>query len=276
MTPGPWRTAYASAVGTSHIRTETPCQDAGCCEVVLAADGSEVLVASVADGAGSAQKSDQGAQLAVDMFQRRFADLARDQPGLEFLDRDQALAWLSDLQSAVAVLAAEADLRPRDYACTFLGAVVGPTAAAFVQIGDGAIVVSDSVAGRDGHSWVFWPQHGEFANSTFFVTMDDAAEILLFERREMQDECSHVWELAMFSDGIERLVLDMSSRTVHSPSLRPILDWVAATQPATTDGAPSDVLASYLSSPNVNRRTDDDKTLVLAARARPALAEEIT
>lgn len=276
MTPGAWRTAYASAVGTSHARTGTPCQDAGRCEIILASDGAEVLVASVADGAGSAQKSDLGAQLAVDAFQRTFADLAREPSGLDSLDRNRILSWLSDVQSAVAVLAAEAGLQPRDYACTFLGAVIGPKAAVFVQVGDGAIVVADAEAGRDGHSWVFWPQHGEFANSTFFVTMDDAAEILLFDRRELGAERSNIWELAMFSDGIERLILDMANRSVHSPSIRPILDWVAGTPPATPDGAPSEVLASYLASPNVNRRTDDDKTLVVAARARGILEEVVT
>ena len=233
-------------------------------------------MASVADGAGSAQKSEQGAQLAVDAFQRTFADLAREQPGLDSLDRDRILAWLSDVQSAVAALADEAGLQPRDYACTFLGAVVGPTAAAFVQLGDGAIVVADAEAGRDGHSWVFWPQHGEFANSTFFVTMDDAAEILLFDRRELGTGQADIWELAMFSDGLERLVLDMANRTVHSPSLRSIFDWIAGTPPATSDGSPSDVLASYLASARVNCRTDDDKTLVIAARARPVLTEDST
>ena len=72
----------------------------------------------------------------------------------------------------------------------------------------------------------------------------------------------------MFSDGLERLVLDMKGRTVHSPSLRPIFGWLAGTAPSTT-GEASAVLMAYLDSANVNRRTDDDKTLVMATRACP-------
>jgi hypothetical protein len=94
--------------------------------------------------------------------------------------------------------------------------------------------------------------------------MEDAPAIIQIERRE-----GAVHELAMFSDGLERLVLDMTARTVHAPALRPIFGWLAATEP-TPGGAPSDVVAAYLNSANVNRRTDDDKTLVMATRASPA------
>ncbi len=258
-----WRTAYSSAPGTSHARTGTPCQDAGRCDVLLAADGTEVLVASVADGAGSAARSEHGARLMVDAFQRAFGEAAQGAPDLGVLTEAHARDWLVTMQAAIARLAESEGGDPAEYACTFLGAVVGATCAAFMQIGDGAIVVGDSDDGFHGHAWIFWPQHGEFANSTFFVTMLDAAHHLRFEKRP-----GTLCELALFSDGMERLILDMRARIVHSPSLRPILGWLAATEPC-RDGAPSDVLRAYLDSANVNRRTDDDKTLVMATRAVP-------
>ena len=244
-----------------------PCQDAGRCDVVVAGDGTEVLIASVSDGAGSAAQSEHGASLAVASFHRTFAEAARLQPDLAFLDEPRAKGWLAGLQAEIATLADESGLPARDYACTFLGAIVGQTAAVFMQVGDGAIVVADGDTG-DGHAWVFWPQHGEFANSTFFVTMGEAAEVMEFTRREAADG-GGVRELAMFSDGLERLVLDMRARTVHSPSLRPILGWLGTCEPP-ADGRASAVLAAYLDSANVNRRTDDDKTLVMATRAPTA------
>ncbi len=259
-----WRTAYGSALGTSHARTGTPCQDAGRCDVLLAVDGTEVLVASVSDGAGSAARSEHGARLVVAAFQRVFGAAAREAPDLGSITEAFAQDWLGAVQGAIAQLAEAEGAELPDYACTVLGAVVGPDSAAFLQIGDGAIVVGDSGDGFDGHAWIFWPQHGEFANSTFFVTMADAARHLCFETR-----AGRLCELALFSDGLERLILDMRARTVHSPSLRPILGWLAGTEPC-RDGAASDVLRAYLDSPNVNRRTDDDKTLVMATRALPA------
>ena len=93
--------------------------------------------------------------------------------------------------------------------------------------------------------------------------MEEAPALLQFTR------LGPVRELVMFSDGLERLILDMRTRTVHSPSLQPILAWVAGLR-APVDGQPSDILAAYLDSANVNRRTDDDKALVVATRAAPA------
>ncbi len=261
MTPGPWRTAYASAVGTAHARASLPCQDDGRCETVLAADGSEILLASVSDGSGSASQAEHGARLVIESFHRSFAVAAREDPSLDWLDAERARAWLAGLQAEIALVALQAGFAAGEYAATCLGAVVTPTAAAFLQIGDGAIVTDD---GGAGHHWVFWPQHGEFANSTYFVTMADAADMLCFDKRE-----APVRELALFSDGLERLILDMRAQTVHSPSLRPVFDWLASTGSAPASG-PSDVLAAYLNSPNVNRRTDDDKTLVMAVRAADA------
>jgi len=240
--------------------------------VVLTADGRNVLVASVSDGAGSASQSEFGAKLVVSAFQTTFGAAAREEPDLRFLDRSFILVWLAKVQEAIRRRAEEDGFQPRDYACTFLGTVVGDDAAGYVQIGDGAIVVADIEDDEDVYSWVFWPQHGEFANSTFFITMENAAEIIQFEKCETSDSVCRVREVAMFSDGLERLVLDMTARTVHSPSLRPILDWLATTDPVSA-GQPSEVLAAYLNSPHVNRRTDDDKTLVMATRAMPLVKE---
>ncbi len=221
--------------------------------------GTEILVASLADGAGSASQSAQGARLVVESFQRDFAAAAQDAAGLAAIDRDFVLRWLAETQNAIGTLAAASGYQVKDYACTLLGAVITDEAALYVQIGDGAIVTEDA----DGYGWVFWPQHGEFANSTFFVTMENAAEIIQVERRD-----GAVQELAMFSDGMERLVLDMSAQTVHAPALRPIFGWLEATDPV-PNGGPSGVVTAYLNSANVNRRTDDDKTLIMATRAAP-------
>ena len=255
-----WRTAYGSAIGTAHLRNGTACQDAGCCDVAATPDGGEILVASVADGAGSAAQSEYGARLAVQSFQRHFAAAALADVSLATLDRDFILRWLAETQAELAGLAQEAGHQIRDYACTFLGAVLSDHAALYLQIGDGAIVVADA----ESYQTIFWPQHGEFANSTFFLTMEDAAAILQIEHRAAPPA-----ELALFSDGLERLVLDMTARRVHAPALTPVFNWLATTDPA-PPGEASPIVAAYLNSANVNRRTDDDKTLIMATRRAPA------
>lgn len=71
--------------------------------------------------------------------------------------------------------------------------------------------------------------------------------------------------IAIFSDGIERMVLDMATR---KPAER---FFAAVTGPVTNspvlngkDSALSRELAAYLDSEQVCARTDDDKTLVIA------------
>ena len=67
----------------------------------------------------------------------------------------------------------------RDYASTLLAALVGAEAAAFMQIGDGAIVIANRQS--NGWAYLFWPQHGVFANTTNFVTSKDASQRMDFD-----------------------------------------------------------------------------------------------
>ena len=257
-----WRTAYASVIGTSHHRSGTPCQDAGLCRTVGAADGSEVLVAAVSDGAGTAARSEAGSALAVASFVEAFGDAVEAATDLDGIDREFALGWLESARKAIRELARSEGRETRDYACTILGAVVGPASSVFLQVGDGAIVVAER--GTDDFSWVFWPQHGEFANQTYFIVQDDVDQVFKFEVGT-----NRIDEVALFSDGIERLVLDIANKAVHTPSFRPIFKWLAGTEPTGT-AEPSAALTAYLGSAHINARTDDDKTLVMATRATPS------
>ena len=263
-----WRTAHASVIGTSHIATGVPCQDAGSCEVLVAVDGSEILVAAVADGAGSAKRSEEGAQLAVRSFLSTFGPLAAAEPDLEGIDAARLSAWFRDLRGEIAATAEAGGNAFGDYACTFLAAVVGPARSVFLQIGDGAIVVRDR--DTEDFSWMFWPQHGEFANTTNFLTQADFESALEVEVVE-----GELCEIAIFSDGIERLVLDIAGRTVHTPALKPIFTWLAGTLPTVGTMGPAPGLVAFLGSEQVNRRTDDDKTLVMATRADTVTAQAV-
>ena len=258
---GAWRYAYASVAGTSHDKSGAPCQDAGSCRVVEASQGGPILLAMASDGAGSARRSEEGARLAVALFLDEFAEACRER-GILAIDRPFILAWLTKLRRRIAARAARAGMRAGDYACTALGAVIAADRAVFFQIGDGAIVISGRQHAGD-YDWVFWPQHGEYANTTNFVTQRDAARAL-----EIEVHAGAIDEVALFTDGIERLVLDLSAKTAHAPFFRPLFGWLAGTKPPETSVA-SPALLNYLASKQVCDRTDDDKTLIMATR-RPA------
>jgi hypothetical protein len=259
-----WRTAYASVIGRSHQKIGTPCQDASCCRVVRSGDGNEILLAIACDGAGSASRSQLGADLTVRLFLEEFEPVVALDPSLGAIDRAFTLRWIAAVRSKIAAQAVAESLPMREFSCTMLAAVVAPERAVFMQIGDGAIVVSSGNEIGD-YNWVFWPQHGEFANQTNFVTQDNTPEILYFD-----DAPRPHHEVAIFTDGIERLVLDVSAKAVHAPALRPIFEWLENTEP--NDDGTNRALVAYLGSDHVNKRTDDDKSLVMATRATPQTA----
>jgi hypothetical protein len=238
-----WRTAWASVIGTSHLASQNPCQDYSFCKTH---DG--ILVGAVSDGAGSVAHSEVGARMAVDYFVQSFG--APSSIGL--FERNSMAQWIDSLAGKLADKARANGLPPRDYACTLLGVVASPKYTAYFQIGDGAIVTPMN----DGYRYAFWPQHGEYVNETNFVTQDNAREV--FEVH-VGDPIS---EIAIFSDGIEHLVLNTVARSVHAPALRPIFDWLRTVD---DDGCP--VMDAYLASDQINSRTDDDKSLLMAVRS---------
>lgn len=254
----PWRYALSSVAGTGHLRQSLPCQDATRCEIV-AAPGGAVLVAVVADGAGSAAHSDEGAQVACDRFVAAVQDLLAAGAGVRGVTRAFVVAWLAEFQADIAARAEAAGAVPRDYACTLLAAIVGDDTAAYCQIGDGAIVVATPDATGE-YCWIFWPQQGEYENTTHFATDPAAANLIAVEVATRP-----VDEVALFSDGLQRLALHYEGRTAHAPFFRPMFVPVraAAAGHAATLSAQ---LATFLDSAPVNARTDDDKSLILATR----------
>jgi hypothetical protein len=105
---------------------------------------------------------------------------------------------------------------------------------------------------------------GEYAATTFCVT-DEPEARLQFVNLDQSTE-----ELAVFSDGIEQLALEFSSKTAFSPFFEKMF------APLNANGIGrnrtlSRELRSFLDGPSVCERTEDDKTLLLARRHLEAL-----
>jgi hypothetical protein len=259
MPSAPWRIALASAVGTSHERCGAPCQDSAALAEIDTATGP-VLAAAVSDGAGSAPHSDLGSSLAVNSLIALARSYFEDGGALQELDRAHVCRWMRDIAEKIASTALASGHHPRDYSCTLLVALVGVTHAAFAQIGDGAIVVSHGEA--DGWSYVFWPQHGEYANTTNFIQSPNLDDLFEFELAPRG-----IGEFAIFSDGIENLVMHKAERSVHQGFFRDMMRPVRESAAQGLDPGLSEALGKYLSSAEICERTDDDKTLILATRA---------
>jgi hypothetical protein len=254
-----WRFGLASVAGTAHAKSSLPCQDASRAEVVVDASGDDVLLAVASDGAGSAAQSQIGARLACDLFAEDVRAFFTAGGELRHLTGDFIGEWIARFQRAVAERAQAGNLKPQDFACTLLAAVVGRERAAYFQLGDGAMV--EARRGEAGHyRCVCWPQQGEYVNTTNFLTDADAAEKVF---AALTDEAPD--EIAIFTDGLQGLVLDYRTQAAHAPFFAPLFAWLRP-RPAGLSAELSDSLAVYLSSEKINARTDDDKTLILATR----------
>jgi len=254
-----WKYGFASTVGSAHARSSVPGQDFCHALIVNNARGEEVLVAVASDGAGSANQGQIGSKLACDLFVSEVNSYFANGGAMDRFADGFIGTWINKFQQLVTDKSDLDGVKLQDFACTLLAAVVGREHGIYFQIGDGAIVTSLRDE-QDKYRCVWWPQQGEYANTTNFLTDTDAAEKIYYELRH-----NAVDEVALFTDGIQSMVLDYRTKSAHSPFFAPLFAWLRA-RPGGYSRELSDSLAAYLASEKINARSDDDKTLILATR----------
>ncbi len=252
-----WMVSGASVVGTSHRQAGLPCQDSSNYSVA-----GEVLIAAVADGAGSATMSDAGSALAAETSVRTAECLLYEnhdhspRPIHETCLKRVVIGAVEDARWELHQEAQRLDVDVRQLATTLLLVVHTRTVLAAAQIGDGAMVVSD---GPGAYATFITPQRGEYANQTNFLTSTDAMS-KLDVRVECVDGVGN--RLAMFTDGLQNLVLRAADDSPHVPFFAPVFDWMGSQHAL---GDTNRKLMAFLESPSVTNRADDDLTLLLAA-----------
>lgn len=265
MNLGGWRYVAASVIGTSHQKAGGTCQDANDCQIYSLPSGEMVLAAAVADGAGSALHGGEGAALTCRALLGLMNEHLSAGNPVEQVTVDTAKSWLITIQNLLEEDAKGVSRERRDFACTLLALIVGESCAACLQVGDGVMVLADSDEEAYGH--VFWPDRGEYANTTHFVTEDDAVDHLQFESVKRR-----ITEAALLTDGLQTVALSYQEHTAHQPFFKGLFAPLRKA-PEGCSHELSESLAAFLSSHRVNEKTDDDKTLVLACRADSAHAD---
>ena len=251
-----WQVIGAAVQGLSHQKQGLPCQDAleyGCLP-------GGILLVALADGAGSAQHAELGAQAAVQASVDWLrASLENDQPS-ECCEWEEVI-WESfqNARTALEQLAEEHDETLRSFATTLTCLVATPERLVVGQVGDGAVVA----VGEDGDlNTVTTLQRGEYANETNFLTQDQALDLVAIQVIDEQ-----VQALAVMSDGLTRLALKRPNNEPHSPFFKPLFAFVESSASSNDPAQANDALIEFLASPRVCERTDDDKALLLARRS---------
>lgn len=257
-----WIYTFVSAAGTSHIRSGNPCQDSCTCEVIKSKDNDEVLIAIASDGAGSAKCSETGSRLICNIVKHEIIDFLKRGSGLKDITRETAEGWIEKFRQEILYIAGDNGRTARDYACTLVGAIVGLHEEVYFQIGDGAIAVLPRYCSRE-YKCIFWPRRGEYENTTYFATEKDAAEQLQFKTGEADED--EIANIAVFTDGIQHLALHYESRTPFEGFFKPLFRALNSLNKRDTEEINA-LFGAFLCSEKIVSRTDDDKTLIIAAR----------
>lgn len=247
-----WKVVAASVRGTSHEKVGQLCQDAHHWQKLP----EGVLVAAVGDGAGSASLGKVGAIVAT---QTAVETICLGEAALRLLPEDEK-EWQLLLTKAVeaAKTAVEAEavvcgMAARDLATTLIIVVATPQLIAAVQVGDGLAIASD----REGNMIALTtPQRGEYINETTFLVSPnalDTAQVTLW--------AGGMSNIAILSDGLQMLALDMSAGTPYKPFFSPLFQFMADVE---DEHEAKEQLGEFLRSPRITDRADDDLTLFLA------------
>jgi hypothetical protein len=250
-----WGVFQASAIGSSHIERQLPCQDA--CETWT---NGNVLIAAVADGAGSASRSELGSTLCVtqvvDGLRKHFEGVGEqaEASGSLAASRSQLVGIIDDARKKIAELAASNSLEPRDLACTLVGVVAElPDKGFFFHIGDGC-----GIAEFEDPSIspiVSMPENGEYTNETWFVTVEEWKSHLRITPIK-----GSIGTIAVMSDGAMPFVMSRDQKSLYPEFFNPVANYLKQKDQAEGNMG----LHSILASDRTKSITNDDKTLVLA------------
>ena len=256
MTAREWVWVGAKSTGTSHLKAGDGCDDwASCAE--FSGEGLSTLIAIVSDGAGSARFSHIGSRIVCCRLTRAAMRFLRSGKLVSDITEQVVREWLDEVRDTISVAAKELSATPRDFAATLVAALVGESYSLFVHIGDGAAVFRSD----HSHSWTVasWPAHGEYASTTFFVTDDPEPRVRLVSIDFAIDA------VALFTDGLERLILDFSTKLPHAPFFDSLERPLLGLDPGRNRKLSAHLL-EMLESPQICSKTDDDKTIIIAKR----------
>jgi hypothetical protein len=245
----------ASVIGPLHVRLGLPCQDA--CSF-RSLEGESAVIA-VADGLGSASRSEVGAQLAVEAACRTATEIL-ERPGPEESLGDVVKAAVTAARSALEQRVGEDGVDLRDLACTLIVVAVRRDRIATAHIGDGAVVAD----APPGLLLVSAPGDSEYANEVTPLTSDDWESSLRIIPLVVS-----VRSFAVLTDGCQRAAL-RKVRYGFEP-FEPFFSPIFAYARGLADTAEGDEeVRALLSSAKVRGNSEDDKTLVVATIQRRA------
>lgn len=237
-----------SITGPSHIRNNIPCQDAN-------AFADDVFpnfgIIAIADGLGSAKKSDLGAEIAVKSVIQRAKEKSVDTDPMD-------LNFIEDLiifaRSELELKATEEKCSLGEFASTIIVTIIHKDSVSVAHIGDGAVVA------RKNNNLVLLsePEESEYINEVTPLTTSIWKSSLRIKKFS-DIEC-----LAIFTDGCQRAVLQKIENNLipYDGFFDPLFSYAHKIFSDVNQGEKE--IGDFLTSQRMNEISEDDKTLIVA------------
>lgn len=235
-----WRVMGAVAVGQSHVRHGTPCQDAF--EFCKRRRGSIVSMA-LADGAGSRKLSHLGARavtLGVSRYAANHFHSLWKLPEAEVSTRLIACAQ----RNLKKLTAQHVGTKAEDFACTLMLVACNADRVIAANLGDGVVARRDT---NGSWSALLPPQRGEHANETYFLTSPDIKRHLRVAKCEKADTA-----YLIMTDGAADSLYERSTGRI-APAAESFVGWMQTHPRKAAQQALQETLSTTLTA-----RTHDD------------------
>lgn len=250
-----------SIKGKSHIKNDLPCQDK-----TYFVDNNNIKVISLADGAGSCNYSDLGAEIATKVcadhvsknFEIIYNDLDNEKVGKELFKKiiDQIKIEfenrkLDSKQEDNVNEAEQTSLQEKnppkivieDYSSTLLFIAFFDGKYISGHIGDGLICISDEELKIHSN-----PENGESPNSTYFFTAKNAEKHLRLKKGIITNNTTFI----LMSDGTYECIYDKKENKFTN-ALFKFIDWISMGN----EREVSDAIQLNMKKHFINKTSDD-------------------
>ena len=248
--------AWITGDGAQEGKTGQPCSDV---VGVLHIAEKDMVIAALADGAGTALYGGVGAQVAVGAALAFMQALCNHDLVLNAAHyEDLLIALLTSVRTAIRkharthhpVSAFE------DFATTFLLVIATDQSFAALQVGDGFILRQDSDLSL--HLCTQAPLR-EYVNQSHFLTDDTLHPQMVFWPHRVD-----FWSLS--SDGLESVAIDHALQRPHPGFWAPFQSYLQA---APSGLALCQEIKSFLASPPLSKKVKDDRSLIIGGWQSP-------
>ncbi len=242
-----------SIIGTGHFKKHILCQDYSCYEILP----DETLIFSIADGASSAKHSDIGARLCAKVTLNYLKCLDWRQ---KISSKKSAEIWKELVEILREILFYYADYKNisfKDLSSTLLAGVVCSNWCVVFSIGDCYLIVKQKNSGE--YTLLLPPCKFEYANQTLFVTSKNVIKYMQHGVFDMNYDF-----IAAGTDWLENCALN--NKKPYKNFFDPMYNFLSAQSEVKSEHIHS-YIEFLLNSDFINKRTDDDKTLLLCYKS---------